>query len=87
MVHRPVHLSGEPDEPATAHIETILWGRLLKYPHQVMSLPPLVVEVVELLRKEQTPILVRPSQTADIRCLLLERTLQGKVSSIVSRCL
>ena len=67
MVHRPAHLPSEPHEPSTAHIETILRGRLLKYPHQVVSLPPLVMEVVDLLRKEQTPILVRPSQTPDIR--------------------
>ena len=35
MVHRPVHLPSEPHEPSTAHIETILRGRLLKYPYAV----------------------------------------------------
>jgi hypothetical protein len=86
MVHRPSHLRSEAHKPAGAHIQTIVRRRLFKQSHQLVSLVPLNVEVVELLREKQAPIFVRPSKTADIRRLLFEHTLQGEVSGIVSRC-
>src|SRR5580704_8026928 len=86
MVHRPSHLRSEAHKPAGAHIQAIVRRRLFKQSHQMVSLVPLNMEVVELLREKQAPIFVRPSKTADIRRLLFECTLQGEVSGIVSRC-
>jgi hypothetical protein len=73
-------------EPAGAHVQTIVRRRLFKQSHQMVSLVPLIMEVVDLFREKQAPIFVRLGKTADIRRLLFERTLQGDVSGIVSRC-
>jgi hypothetical protein len=86
MVHRPSHLCSEVHKPAGAYVQTIVRRRLFKQSHQMVSLVRLNMKVVELLREKQAPIFVRPSTTADIRGLLLKRTLQGEVSGIVSRC-
>jgi hypothetical protein len=65
-------------ETAGAHVETILCGWHFEYPQKMVSLKPLNVEIVKLLGKKQTPILMRPGQSAYVRRLLFHSVCRAR---------
>ena len=76
VIHGPTHFRGESYDTASADIKAIARRWHFEQPYQVVPLESLNMVVVELVRKEEAPVFVCPSQTADIRRLFLQHLLQ-----------
>src|SRR4051794_24012945 len=86
LIHVNTDLLSKIDIPARQNISTRLVGRQLQQLYQMEPLQIGIVIIVQLVREEQTEVLVAPSQVAYVRCLSVHVRLETLVCFVGCGC-